>query len=247
VVKVKCRFLFLLLGLSINGLFLSFSGNARETPDSNKQPSYFFSQVSNIYKRQLKLIFFAHNNPTIAEFALAKRRVSTIFSEILNHHFEPKVETAEVGLAPLKMEGGNVVNHNGKLYIATRATDDEIEAGLLDYFEVFEVSGRLIFFAHNRPTIAQFYLVKRRVESVLKRFGQYGLKVDIPSLEIGAVPVAMAGGQVVEHNGKVYIASTASEEKIEAYFTRYITGKRPAQSLRIEKHLEDQNLCLMKI
>jgi hypothetical protein len=242
-----------LTDLSVNGLFLSFSGNARETPDSNEYQTYFSSQFLYAHKRQLKLIFFAHNNPTIAEFALAKGRVSTILSEIQNHHFEPKVETAEVGLAPVKMEGGNVINHDGKLYVAIRATDDQIEAGLLDYFEVSDVSGRLFFFAHNRPTIAQFYLVKRRVENVLKRFGQYGLKVEIPSLEIGAVPVAMAmamamaGGQVVEHNGKVYIASTASEEKIEAYFTRYITGKRPAQSLRIEKHLEDQNFCLMKI
>lgn len=141
------------------------------------------------------------------------------------------METVEVGLAPLKMDGGQVVSHNGRLYISIKATDDQIEAGLLDYFEVVEVSGRLIFFAHNRPTIAQFYLVKRRVENVLKRFGQYGLKVEIPSLEIGAVPVAMAGGQVVEHNGKVYIASTATEEKIEGYFTRYITGKKLGQSI----------------
>jgi hypothetical protein len=231
VVNEKYRFLFLLLALTVNGLFLSFSGNARETTDLNKHPVYFSSQASNIHKRQIKLLFFAHNNPTIAEFALTKGRVSTILSEILNHHFEPKVETAEVGLAPIKMEGGNVVNHEGKLYIATRATDDQIEAGLLDYFEVFEVSGRLFFFAHNRPTIAQFYLVKERVENVLKRFGQYGLKIEIPSLEIGAVPVAMAGGQVVEHNGKVYIASTATEEKIEGYFTRYITGKKSGQNL----------------
>lgn len=230
-INVKYRFLFFLLSLSINGFLISFSGNARETSDSNKQPAYFFSQASNIYKRQLKLIFFAHNNPTIAEFALAKGRVSTILSEIQNHHFEPKVETVEVGLAPLKMDGGQVVSHNGRLYISKKATDDQIEAGLLDYFEVVEVSSRLIFFAHNRPTIAQFYLVKRRVENVLKRFGQYGLKVEIPSLEIGAVPVAMAGGQVVEHNGKVYIASTASEEKIEGYFTRYITGKKSGQSI----------------
>lgn len=230
-VKVKCRHLFLLLGLSVYGLFLSFSGNAQEFLDSSKQAPVFFSQTSNIYRRQLKLLFFAHNNPTIAEFSLLKGRVNTVLGEILKHHFEPKVETAEIGLAPLKMAGGNVVNHDGKLYVAIRATDDQIEAGLLDFFEVSEVSGRLVFFAHNRPTIAQFYLVKQRVENVLKRFGQYGFKIAIPSLEIGAVPVAMAGGQVVEHNGKVYIASTASEEKIEGYFTRYITGKRTGQSI----------------
>lgn len=230
-VKLKCRLFFLFLALSVNGLFLSFSGNARETPDSNEYQPYFSSPASYIHRRQLKLLFFAHNNPTIAEFALAKGRVSAILSEILNHPFVPKVETAEVGLAPIKMAGGNVVNQDGKLYIAIRATDDQIEAGLLDYFEVFEISGRLVFFTHNRPTIAQFYLVKERVKNVLKRFGQYGLKIEIPSLEIGVVPVAMAGGQVVEHNGKVYIASTATEEKIEGYFTRYIIGKRSGQSL----------------
>ena len=228
---VKIKYRLLLLALSVNGLFLSFSGNAREAPDSNEYQTYFSSQFLYAHKRQLKLLFFAHNNPTIAEFALAKGRVSTILSEILNHHFEPKVETAEIGLAPLKMDGGQVVSHNGRLYISIKATDDQIEAGLLEYFEVFEVSGRLVFFAHNRPTIAQFYLVKQRVENVLKRFSQYGLKIEIPSLEIGAVPVAMAGGQVVEHNGKVYIASTATEEKIEGYFTRYITGKRWGQNL----------------
>lgn len=228
-VKVRCQYLVLVF--SVSGLLFTIAGNARETNDSRTDPIFFSSPTSIMYKRQLRLIFFAHNKPTIAEFALAKGRVSTVLSEIQNHHFEPKVETAEVGLAPVKMEGGNVINHDGKLYVAIRATDDQIEAGLLDYFEVSEVSGRLFFFAHNRPTIAQFYLVKRRVENVLKRFGQYGLKVEIPSLEIGAVPVAMAGGQVVEHNGKVYIASTATEEKIEGYFTRYITGKKSGQSI----------------
>ncbi|MCB0361496.1 MAG: hypothetical protein KDD35_02165 [Bdellovibrionales bacterium] len=173
-------------------------------------------------KRELQVKYFAHNHPSLQEFLRGRSRVSEILSLVLDSEFELRASQLEVGIAPLKMAGGAVVLSKGVLYVWFDATDEQIESGLLYSFKLEKQSGDIRFFGHNGPTISQFYLVKERVERVLSAFSRYGLRLKLPTLEIGISPIEMLGGNVVFVEGKLFISISASEEDIERIFTPYI-------------------------
>jgi len=47
----------------------------------------------------------------------------------------------------------------------------------------------------------------------------------IQFLEIGISPEKMYGGEIVEEQGKTYIAITATDDQIERYFMKYVRGE----------------------
>ena len=182
---------------------------------------YVFSKANSRAVFEVK--YFPHNNPTINEYIENKARFSSIFNKVLAFGFEPKINFLEIGIAPSRMNGGEIVEIEGKVYISISASDEQIEGKVLQYFSINSSSGKIFFFAHNQASIEQFRNGMIRIENVLGKFSQSGLSLNLPSgFEIGIAPSRMNGGEIVEMEGRLYVSITASDEQIERYFIKFI-------------------------
>lgn len=166
--------------------------------------------------------FFAHNSPSIDEFVSGKNRMLTAIKTITDNGLTATKSQIEIGIAPDRMYGGNVLMENGKLYVSVKASDEELEGGLFNFY-VYSVKGKLTFFGWNQPSISQFFDGKARVEATIQRFKDNELKLVLPkNLSVGIAPDRMYGGNIVEENGKVFISVKAEDKEIEGYFSKYI-------------------------
>lgn len=171
---------------------------------------------------QIEVKYFAHNSPNIQEFLAGKVRVSAVLNRVSAYGFVPSVQQLEIGIAPKTKSGGTVVKQDGKLFVSVTSTDDELERGLLQLFLISAQYGNVVFFMHNAPSLNEFNVGRAKVEAVLQKFTQAGLKLNLPEkFEVGIAPRDMSGGGVVVEGGRLYISITASDDEIERHFTKY--------------------------
>ncbi len=206
-------------------LFLSmlFSlGSGAFALENSDQQTYLFSDGDG-QTQQLHVRFFAHNQPSISQFLAGKAMVNGILAKIAKYGFKPKVESLSIGISPDTMNGGDVVQENGNLYISLKAGEEEVESRLLRYFYVKTTDGKIHFFPHNGATLDQLAAGRRLVKKVLTRFKDNGLTLQFPEgFQVGISPATMYGGDVVQENGIVYVSITSSEDQVERFFTKFL-------------------------
>lgn len=199
-------------------LCLSFA-TVGHADTSVSQDSYVITNLNST----ITVKFFPHNSPSIDEYTQGKARVNTILTKIASYDVSPRVETVSIGIAPVKMVGGDIVEENGNLYISITATDDAIEARLLSYFSISYTVGSITYFSHNAATIETLIAGRAMVERVIAHFTARGLVLVFPDkFEIGISPGAMIGGNIVEEGGKTYISITSTDEEVERYLMKFV-------------------------
>tara|TARA_Y100000031_G_C8075093_1_gene316940 strand:+ start:89 stop:739 length:651 start_codon:yes stop_codon:yes gene_type:complete len=167
--------------------------------------------------------FFAHNDPNLTEYITGRSKVMEVLESLLHTGFLPKKSQFAIGIAPQRMQGGHVVQSNGKIFVSSEATGQEIEKVLLKYFTIMGADDRIEFFAHNNSDVSDVMVVIEAVEATLARFANNNLKLKLPAeLKLGAAPQRMQGGHIVVSNGRLYVSVDASYDALERYFMNYL-------------------------
>lgn len=197
--------------------FIAFNSSALQEAKPTDIKTYRYA-----HGRNLKVVYYAHNNANIKEFLMGKDTVNEILNKIAKAGFEPKVDYLEVAISPQEMVSGHVVVESEGLFVAISATPDLVERNLLRYFKFKRTNSRFVFFPHNNPVLSEFFLAKQAVDRVIARFAENGLEINVDYLEIGISPVEMIDGNVVTRDGKLFISLQATDDQIERYLMKFV-------------------------
>lgn len=199
------------------GNFISFACTAL-FKCSSYQDVVSDSESSSVFPQ---IEYFPHNSPSISEYVFGKSQVETSLKKVLDAGFIVKATFIPVGISPKPMSGGAVVVSKGKMYVSISATSSEIEAGLLSFFSIPSSYGKITFSSHNNPNIAEFLLIKERVENVLLRFEKNGLILKLPEKLVVWI-VRKIERDVFETPDRLFVSVSTSGEALERYFMKFV-------------------------
>ena len=170
-----------------------------------------------------KVEYFMHGlPPNIREFMHVRELVNTIIEDLVSNQYQPTNKLLEVGVTEKKMNGGNVVISEGKLYIAATAHKTEVQKNLLEFFEAPRVTyGKITYFGHLKPAPEIYQRGIQLVQSIVEKIEKAGFVLDSDELEIGISEYKMTGGNIVEHTDQVFVKYNASTDELERGLLTY--------------------------
>lgn len=180
-----------------------------------------FTFLSNAFGEP-NVSFFPHNGANIEEFSKGRELVNKLIGNILSEGFIPKFDKLKIGIAPMEMSGGAIVEDEGVLYVSVTVSEEVLERRLLKFFELENATfWNVSYFLHNEPTIDEFFYGMDKVFSILMKIQDAGFVMTIDELKIGIAPREMSGGAIVEEDGELFISITATEDSLERKFLKF--------------------------
>jgi hypothetical protein len=80
------------------------------------------------------ITYFAHNQPTIAQFLAGKAAVEGVLKRFADSGLGLDLPKGlEIGIAPKTMSGGNIVLSDDKIYVSITSTSEELERYFIRY------------------------------------------------------------------------------------------------------------------
>ncbi len=214
-------------GTILLGLGLAYSPVAISETLAVQALNKTFSVKVGKTTERIQITFSPVENTSLNAFNFLCDRISEVLTKITSLNFRPKVQSLEIGVSDKTMEGGDIFVTDGKLFISSYSTADEIEAILVTYFDVRNETEFATYIAEPGMTVNGFLFHKAKVNSVLNQFKQAKTPLDLPEgLEIRLVPGYMNVGYFYEYKNQIFIASEATPEIIERFFIKFLPSRQ---------------------